>query len=46
MSICTLVETAKLNSLDPAAYLRALIAGIADHHINRISELLPWNLRP
>lgn len=39
----TLIETAKLNGLDPEAYLRDVIARIADHKITRIAELLPWN---
>ena len=38
----TIVETAKLNGLDPEAYLRDIFARIADHPINRIDELLPW----
>jgi hypothetical protein len=42
-AIYTLVETAKLNSLDPEAYLRQLLGRIADHPINRIADLLPWN---
>jgi transposase len=35
-----------MNGLDPEAYLRDIIARIADHPINRITELLPWNWRP
>lgn len=41
----TIIETAKLNGLNPEAYLRDIIARIADHHINKIDQLLPWNWR-
>jgi hypothetical protein len=40
------VETAKLNKVDPEAWLRVTIARIADHPQRRIDELLPWNYRP
>lgn len=38
----TIIETAKLNGLDPEAYLRNIITRIADHPINKVDELLPW----
>ena len=41
----TIIETAKLNGLDPEAYLRTLIGRIADHPAKRIGELLPWNVK-
>jgi transposase len=43
--IYTLIETAKLNSVDPQARLTATLNRIADHKINRIDELLPWNYK-
>jgi len=41
----TLIETAKLNGVDPQAWLADVLARIADHPINRVDELLPWNWR-
>jgi len=38
----TLIETAKLNCVDPQAWLTDVLGCIADHKINRIDELLPW----
>lgn len=41
----TLIETAKLNGVDPQAWLADVLTRIADHKIKRIDELLPWNYR-
>lgn len=38
----TLIETAKMNSVDPLAWLTWVLAQIADHKITRLNELMPW----
>lgn len=42
----TVIETAKMNGLDPHAYLTDVLSRIHDHKINRLDELLPWNWKP
>lgn len=43
-ALYSLVETAKLNAMDPMAYLTEVLTRIADHPINRVEQLLPWNI--
>jgi transposase len=40
----TLIGSAKLNGVDPEAYLSLVLTRIANHRITRIGELLPWNV--
>tara|TARA_B110000977_G_scaffold46707_1_gene63510 strand:- start:84 stop:497 length:414 start_codon:yes stop_codon:yes gene_type:complete len=42
----TVIETAKLNGLDPQVYLADILDRIHDHKINQLDELLPWNWVP
>ena len=42
----TLIETARLNDVDPQAWLAQILDRIPDYKINRIDELLPWNTEP
>jgi transposase len=45
--VCSLVETCKLNGVEPYAYLCGVLQRMADGHpINRLDELLPWVWRP
>jgi len=45
-AVYTLLETAKFNGINPQAYLTRVLGTIANHPINRIHELLPWNYKP
>ena len=42
----SLIVTAKLNDVDPQAWLADVLARIAEHPIQQIDQLLPWNWRP
>jgi len=43
-TLCSLIETAKLNGVEPYAYLHDVLQRMVDGHpINRLDELLPWN---
>jgi transposase len=41
----SLIVTAKMNDVDPQAWLADILARIADHPAQQIDELLPWNWR-
>jgi transposase len=44
-AIYTLIAAAKLNNVDPQAWLADVLARLADHQARRIGEFLPWNWR-
>ena len=44
--MATLITTAKLNDVDPQAWLADVLARLPDHPAKRIDELLPWNWNP
>jgi hypothetical protein len=45
-AIYTLIATAKLNDIDPQAWLEDVLRRIADHPASRLADLLPWNWQP
>ena len=45
-AIYSLIVTAKLNNVDPQAWLADVLARIADHPAHSIDQLLPWNWQP
>jgi transposase len=45
-AIYTLIATAKLNDIDPQAWLADVLARLPDHSDKRIQEILPWKWRP
>jgi transposase len=42
----SLIVTAKMNNIDPQAWLADVLARIAEHSVQKLDELLPWNWRP
>ena len=43
--MCSLIGTARMNGLDPQAYLRYVFTHVADYYpINQVADLLPWNV--
>jgi len=40
----SLINTAKLNGLNPEAYLKQVLSVIADHPVSKVDQLLPWNI--
>ena len=44
-AIYTIIETAKLNKINPHTYLKEVLKRIQDHNAKKVSELLPWNLK-
>ena len=45
-AMATLIMTAKLNNIDPQAWLADVLARIADHPVSKLDDLLPWNWAP
>ena len=43
-NIYTIIETAKMNGLNPEAYLKKILSEIQDYNSQKVAELLPWNI--
>jgi hypothetical protein len=39
----TLIETARMNNIDPEAWLSWVLARVADHKMTHLDDLMPWN---
>ena len=45
--IASLIETCKINGIEPFAYLKSALTAIDNGHLqSRLDELLPWNFKP
>ena len=44
--LCILIVTAKMNDVDPQAWLADVLARIAEHPLRNLDQLLPWNWKP
>ena len=44
--VYTLIQSAKLNDVDPQAWLADVLARIAEHPVRQLDQLLPWNWHP
>ena len=44
-AVYTLIETCKMNDVDPQAWLADVLARLPDHPANKVADLLPWNWR-
>ncbi len=45
-AIYTLIQTARLNNIDPQAWLADVLTRLPDHPASKIADLLPWNWKP
>ena len=45
-NIYTVIESAKMNALNPEAYLKKVMSEILDYNSKKLHELLPWNIVP